>query len=555
MFGLFKKKNDEQGALSNLKTVTRWLQDLPAGDIYSAQEQVVKHLIQFNHAESTFTKDRLQVLMRLDEEAREMQSSLCTQYLRNARMSKSIESRLWTAIHAFYWEITRSYHSFLMAFVANPGGSKIQSFIPLITTRAIRGFADIIKWRYFRYEQIDEKLWLRLHNLYRIAEFDNFGGTEVMVYRTDGKQHTPAQEYGQALLLSLLGNGNLEPRQIEMVDQWLDNWSESIQVDSLYNPDIHGFYVETNKGHGLKRCRNQTSDPTIRYMSTNDLLAHLQTVVETLKAGASPAPLGLTEDFRLPEGYNLLSHVEREWAPLEARDRRINPRIPQTGQWKVVHDLGNICKELSKVETQVKAGSGVQLSPEEILDIKLYGFVTERTKERQSELLRKSSEADRHELWQEVDASAGGLGFLVNQLGSEWVKVGKLVAVSPIDEDNWSLGTVMRLARTSTGNRQAGIKLLPGKSQIVSLKLDDQNSGLGYVVDELDSFGGEHDIKAILIEENDGTEWLLLDGANYARNRNYLVRSPFSPSRQIRLDSVEESGESWLKVNFEVVAA
>jgi hypothetical protein len=552
MFSFFKKKNEDQGVLSNLKTVSRWVQELPAGDIYSAQEKVVQNLIQLNHGEANFSKDRLQVLMHLDEETRDMQSSLCAQYLRNARMSKSIESKLWIAIHAFYWEATRSYHSFLMDFVANPGGSKIQSFIPLITARAIRGFADIIKWRYFRYEKIDEKLWLRLHNLYRIAEFDNFSSTPVTVYRSDNHQHTPEQEYGQALLLSLFGSGTLVPKQIEMVDQWMDNWSNMIRVDGLYNPNAHTFYVDTSKGQGLKRCRNQVSDPTLRFVSTTDLLAHLKGVIDSLKSGASPATLGLTEDFRLPEGYGLLSQVEREWSPLDERERRHSQRQSETGRWKVIHSLSNISNELAKKEHQTKTSSETQLSPEEILDIKLYGFVTERTKSKRIEMDRESDTQARYELWDQSDSSDNGLGFKISQVNSDWVKVGKLIALCPLDESEWSLGTVMRLARRDEGDRMIGIKLFPGSFQTVILKPDGQDTGMSYVVDEPGQHG--HNIKAILLTDEDDSEQLLIDGANYARNRQYQLRSPFGPNRVIRLESVEDSGESWLKVNFKVVA-
>jgi hypothetical protein len=553
MFSFFKKKNEDEGVLSNLKTVTRWVQELPAGDIYSAQEKVVQNLIQFNHEKTNFSKDRLQILMHLDESTRDMQSSLCLQYLRNARMSKAIESKLWIAIHAFYWEITRGYHSFLMDFVANPGGSKIQALIPLLTARAVRGFSDIIKWRYFRYEQPDEKLWLRLHNLYRIAEFDNFSSTNVTVYKTDALQHSPAEEYGQALLLSLFGSGSLVPREIEMVDQWLDHWSDMIKVDTLYNPDIHTFYIDTSKGYGLRRCRNQVSDPTLRFMSTTLLLHHLKGVVESLKSGSSPAELGLSEDFRLPEGYSLINQVEKEWNTLKNRERRATPRTAKSGQWKVIHGLGNICNELSKTEIQAKA-SQAQLSPEEILDIKLYGFVTERTKDRQIELQRNAAPA-KHELWEQVDGSEQGLGFSINQSASQWVKVGNLIALCPLEDDQWELGIVTRLARKDEGNRVSGVKLFSGDFHPITLKQDSADSGLSYVVDEPGQPTGGHNVKAIMLSDAEDNERLLIDGASYARNRRYQLRSPFGPTRLIRLESVEDSGESWLKVKFEVIAA
>ncbi|MFA5082475.1 MAG: hypothetical protein WC474_08035 [Hydrogenophilaceae bacterium] len=552
MFGFFTKKSDANGVLTNLKTVSRWLEGLPAGDIYSAQEKVVQNLIQFNHSNLGYGKDRLQVLMRLDEETREMQESLCQQYLRNPRMSKSIESRLWNAIHAFYWEITRSYHSFLMDFIANPGGSKIQTYIPQIAARGIRGFASIIKWRYFRYEIMDEKLWLRMHNIYRVAEFDNFANSPVPVYRGDSRPHSPAEEYGQALLLSPFGSGNLVPRDIEMVDRWLDNWSSHIRIDTLYSPKHHTFYVDTGKGQGAKRCSEQMAEPNLRFISTHSLLSRIKEVRAALTQGDSPATLGLTEDFRLPEGYNLLDQVEAEWSPIDQSERRVSPRSPQSGQWRVIHGLAVICGELSKTEHE--GGSQGQLSPEAMLDIKLYGFVTERTKERVLEHTRESSQRKLQDLWEQRDASGNGISFVIGQQDSEWVKVGKLVAIRPLEEDRWQIGVVSRLARQHTNNRLVGVRLLSGGIQPVALKPVDPETSLGYVVDELDHPTIDGRSHALLLTNDDGNEQLIVDGASYARDRKYILRQPRADNRVIRLNSAEESSESWIRVGFSAVA-
>lgn len=553
MLGFFKKRPPEDGILTNLKTVSRWLQDLPAGDIYSAQEKVVQSLIQFNQSDKGFTRDRLQVLMHLDEATRDMQASLCLQYLRNARMSKAIESRLWSTIHAFHWETTRGYHGFLMDFVANPGGSKIQNHIPTITARAIRGFADIIKWRYFRYEKTEEKLWLRLHNLYRIAEFDNFANTQVRVYRSDELEHSPAEEYGQALLLSPFGNGNLLPREIEMIDTWLDAWSGDIRIETLFDPARHLFYVDAGKGYGIKRSRNQTSEPALRFISTMPLLARIAQVRNALKNGASPVSQGLTEDFRLPEGYTLLKQVELEWSPLEQRDRRGSPRTTASGQWRVIHGLQSICGELGRT------GHGnvqKQLSPEEILDIKLYGFVTERTKERKHEMERTSTAGSRHELWEQHDSSAGGLGFKVGQMDSTWIKVGKLVAVSQDGESDWHVGVISRLARLGDSNRLVGIRLLAEQTIAVSLRQEADETALSYVVDEPDLEAAEDKQGlAILLRDETSREQLIVDSSRYSRERKYLLQRPGAPALTIRFRDVDETGDAWLRVGFSAVAA
>jgi hypothetical protein len=549
MFGLFNKNNGDDGPLTNLKTISQWMQSLPAGDIYSAQEKVVQTLIQFNHSDAGFNKDRLQVLMHLDEESRDMQASLCLQYLRNARMSKAIESRLWSAIHAFYWEVTRSYHGFLMDFVANPGGSKIQSMVPLITTRAIRGFADIIKWRYFRYEKMDDKLWLRLHNLYRISEFDNFATMPVSVYRADSRPHSPAEEYGRIILLSPFGNGNMAPREIETISQWLEHWSDDINIESQYDTDRHTFYVDTSIGAGVKRCRNQITEPPLRFLSTQAILARIERIREALKRGASPVSLGLSEDFRLPEGYTLLKQAESEWSPLDQRDRRESDRTEQQGEWKVVCGLATICGELAKTKQHIQSNQSV-MSPEEILDIKLYGFITERTKQQSSDRSRETELRSKSEHWQQYDGSENGLGFALDAQQSEWVKVGKLVAVAPVETGTWELGVISRINRDQDGRRLVGVRLFNFTAFPVTLKSEQHDQQMGYVVDEPDLFTTDQQSRALLVNAGNEGEQLLIDGARYARERKCLLRAPMAESRIIQLESVEETGESWLRVSF-----
>jgi hypothetical protein len=548
MFGLFKKNNRDEGPLTNLKTVSRWMQSLPAGDIYSAQEKVVQTLIQFNHSEAGFDKDRLQVLMHLDEESRDMQGSLCMQYLRNARMSKAIESKLWSAIHAFYWEVTRSYHGFLMDFVANPGGSKIQSMVPLITARAIRGFADIIKWRYFRYEKMDDKLWLRLHNLYRIAEFDNFATLPVSVYRADSRQHSPADEYGRVILLSPFGNGNMAPREIEMISHWLEHWSEDIRIEHQYDNGRHAFYVDTSIGAGVKRCRNQITEPPLRFISTQALLTRIGKIRDELKNGATPVSLGLSEDFRLPEGYTLLKQAESEWSPLDQRDRRESDRTTQHGEWKVVSGLAAICGELVKTMQHMETNQG-SLSPEEILDIKLYGFITERSKQQSSQRERETALRNKLEHWQQCNRSQGGVGFTLDAQRSEWAKVGKLIAIAPVQTGVWELGVISRINRNQDSNRLVGVRLLNFPVQPVTLKMDLHDHQISYVVDDSDLFATDQQSRALLIKTDEG-EQLLIDGARYARQRRCILRAPMAENRTIQLESVEETGESWLRVSF-----
>ncbi len=553
MFGFFKRKKSEEDPLSDLKTVSRWMQELPAGDIYTAQEQVVQSLIQFNHAGLSMSKERLQVLMHLDDQARDMQYSLCVQYLRNPRMSKVIESRLWTAIHAFYWEITRGYHAFLMDFVANPGGSKIQPAIPLITARALRGFADIFKWRYFRYEKVEEKLWQRLHNLYRISEFDGFQGNRFKLYPSDSRPSSCMEEYVQTLLLSPLGAGSLTPKQIEMVDSWLDNWSEFTSLENRYEASRHFFYIDAAKGQPLKRIRDEINpESSFRFINAERLMEHLAKAERELRSGALPASLGLGEEFRLPDGYDLLSYVSNEWSPANEKERRIAPRQPMDGRCEVLRDLGNICNRI-KTELEIISGTSPnqQLSPEEILDIKLYGFVTERTKSTISQRLQGSRDLS-VEQWPLHDRSETGVGIMLRGEDSEWVKVGKLLALRLDPSQSWLIGVVRRITRLQDDIRKIGVQTLDTSPVLVQIESYESAPTLSYSVDDA-SYESQPPSQALTFPKLKEGNLIILESARYAHGRQYKLRDA-KGIRLIRLEAVRDKGDGWLMTTYSQIA-
>lgn len=549
MFGFFKRKKSEEDPLSDLKTVSRWMQELPAGDIYTAQEQVVQSLIQFNHAGLPMSKDRLQVLMHLDNQARDMQYSLCIQYLRNPRMSKVIESRLWTAIHAFYWEVTRGYHTFIMDFVANPGGSKIQPAIPQIAGRALRGFADIFKWRYFRYEKVEDKLWMRLHNLYRIAEFDGFQNARMKLYATDTNPTSCMEEYVQALLLSPLGAGSLAPKQIEMIDHWLDNWSDKAPLESSYDATRHFFYIDTEKGHGLKRIRpNASIESSFRFIDTERLQQHIQQTEIALKGGALPPTLGLGEEFRLPDGFDLLNHTANEWAANVERERRVTNREPAQGRCEVVRDLTAICKRI-EAELEISGGghASQKLSTEEILDIKLYGFVTERTKSAVSQRAHGNRDLSA-EQWPLFDRSDTGIGVILKGEESEWVKVGKLLAIRLDPTHPWQIGVIRRITRMQDDMRKIGVQSLSSAPALVQLESQEISAGLSYSVDDSQSFQQSGSQALIFPNLPDGSV-IIMESARYAHGRQYKMRDQKGISL-IRLESVRDKGDGWLMATY-----
>ena len=112
--------------------------------------------------------------MLLDEKARDLQDTLVRQYLRNPRMSRSVESQLWHAVTACTGKSHAVYDTFVLHLISTRPRRTHMNADPAHYPAGDPAFGHLLKWRSIRYLPAGEKLWLRLHNLYRIAESEGF---------------------------------------------------------------------------------------------------------------------------------------------------------------------------------------------------------------------------------------------------------------------------------------------------------------------------------------------------------------------------------------------
>ena len=562
MFSFFKRDKGTGDPLSDPNSIIRWIQELPAGDIYSTQNAVVAKLLEFNQSQNDCSAERLAVLIGLDERCRDMQFALCTQYLVNPHMSRVFEARLWKTIHSYFFEVARGYHAFLMHFIADPASRKLHAKLPLITARAQRALADVIKWRHFHFERIDEKLWLRMHNLYRMAEFNGFQHKKVQVYPADRRPSSCHEEYLQALLLSPLGNGKLLPRQLDKVDRWLDEWAALVTLDSQFLPNGHCFYVDTGKGQGMRHLRNPVGDTACRFISTAALRKRIDQTLAALQAGKTAVSLGLGEDFRFPEDGDLLALARSEWSPLSSRERRRMERQPKSGSWEIVRDLPSIISTLGNPLPSLYQGNSKTsstLTTDEILDIKIYGFVRTSTSTTRQKQAESAVAADQRARWIQTNASGHGLGFLLGTGTSSWVKAGYLLAMRDGDVFTpWQVGVTRRVEMDDKGQRIVGVEVLAGGISVIdleheTLQHEPEIAADGYEVHDT-THVTSHVCQALLHTPPAGAQAILLSPAHYAQGRRYIVRLPDTKTQLVQLDKVLDKGQGWVSVAYKVLA-
>jgi hypothetical protein len=350
-------------------------------------------------------------------------------------------------------------------------------------------------------------------------------------------------------MLDQSNSGSLYPRQIDLIDRWLDGWREKLSLSKTLDTELHVFAVDTSEDRGPRRIRNKGPEATTRYWSTMELLARLKTIRANLKDGAPPARVGLTEDARVSESLDLIEQLERQWAPLNHREQRRKPRQAIKKVVEIIHGLTPMIAHIKESGNEDVGnnvyGIGDNIIYEEAADIHVYGFVTTRTRERTSHLGRPSPLLPDTERWIMEDESECGYGTTIETHDKDWLRVGALVGVKPDKAENWSVGIVRRLSRFGEAQSSVGIETLPESPTLVMLY---GKKTAAYEVNGIDTTGAELPIAALMLT-GEMSSSLILDPAEYAHKRIFEYVH-LNEKRLIQLDEMGERGEGWIRVGF-----
>lgn len=544
------------GPLANVKAATRWLDNLPNGDVTKCQQAIFGELKRFNEASEPYTPDRLAVLMLLDERSRDLQDTLINQYLRNPRMSRLVESQLWHTVYGLHWEIARGYHT-AVQHLAHHGLGKGHD-LTLTTLRAITCFGALLKWRAIRYLPAGEKLWQRLHDIYRIAENNGFHRFALRAYADDVAESSCESIYLHILMLNLANSGTLYPKQIDLVDKWLNDWHGLLQLDTTLNTDAHNFVVDLSADRGPRRIRKPDDDKPMRFWGTAELVLELNRLHAALQKGSSPTQLGLGETARTAESLELLDHLRHQWSSLDAREQRRAPRATIKRLVDVAHGLDAIVNQIkfnqsNHTDASLNTspyGSGLNYSETE--DVQVYGFITDRTRERVSHMhaptLPKSPDV---ESWVMHDESEYGYGAIVESRDKDWLRVGALIGIKLHDANEWKIGIVRRLSRANGDTSSVGIETLT-EIPALAMLYDTTAPTPGYTVSGIDNSGATLPHASLWLAGSSGIDSVVIDPVHFIPGKICQIRAT-EERKLIALGAPIEHSKGWIRVVAEPV--
>lgn len=443
---ILRRKSDDP--VGDLKSATVWVQELPLADVHRAQVEIVKALTSLNENRRMSLKERVRVVMYLDEKARGLQSQLCRDYLAAIDSPNAPERAYLATILTFWEEIASAYQLCIKTFAQEPV-AKLWPRIQIITARGLYVLGQQAKWAALRYLPREPIVWRNLNRLYRFAEREGFEKTAVRLYPEHGEDTTASSEYARAQLLELAGPESLTPAQIDQVDGWLAQWARTVTIEADFRPHRQLYAINLAEARPARRLRRNMLGEKYRYFGVGLLLITIDKVLEQLKAGEIPARLGLGEDCRLPQCMELIELVQRRWARKDVARRH-----ERQAQMKVV----DVAIGFHDVATALHTGRRSRAERGELIEYRVMGHTVGGTP-----LGQPTGEAElfepKLERWLMENESTSGIGATLETSGAP-LKIGTLVGLRPDSRKHFLIGVVRRMQRNPSARAYVGIETL-----------------------------------------------------------------------------------------------
>lgn len=557
--GLGGGKRKPVHPLANADSAREWFETVLHDYGSGAHDQVTALLGEFNDADNIVDADSLDALLVLNAQANAQHRQLCTQYLMNARMPKVMENQLRAQIIHFGNQFLKAYQRYLSPDRRSEEGRRIEVLLPRVVSLMCHYMTEYALWKFFLHAVPDNVFWLNAHHLFRYAEQRNIVDVAVPLFDGD-RSSTIEDQYLCLLMISLLSGGSLTPRQMFNAYRVIRLLSGKLELRHVHEGE-GGFLVNLASDEAPRRVPRELSVvDSMRFWNSTDLLETLNAWGVLLEGGHVPVELKPILEPGLDIG--LLRHLAREWAPkpwlhhraerVPVRDRAIEVayRLPQ---------LHRLIREPDELLLQQAQLGGSSESFNAAADLRVYGFVTSRRRERPALNLNMPGEtvaplkgAAKLPQWLLENLSTTGLGVSLSPQGSEWLALGGLIAYREGGNDGWSLGIVRRIQRPSNEKIFVGIETLTDRPVAAAIRPDeDDGPALMTLPAELQWRGGEIALFVPHVREGRKINTLIVPVANYALGRS-LFMSARNKYFRVSLGKVLEKGSDWCLCELEI---
>ncbi|TCW33806.1 hypothetical protein EV669_101342 [Gulbenkiania mobilis] len=539
-----RRRNDP---LADAEAAATWVAELKAEFGSAAHERVTDLVSQAVTDGASPDAGRIDAVLRLNLDTASLHQQLGLQYLMNGRLPKLLEEQVRSQI----LDYGQAFISFYR-LASQPGSAASPAQVALMLSRSLFFLGERARWQFYRHRAPQDGFWLQVNEHLRCAEQWKAESLPICLFNEE-RGTTVQDQFLILQMLATLTSGNLSTRQLNFSHELLRLVSDRMTLHAGVQ-ETSSFVVDLLADQPAHRPRAQAAGGEYRGWSTADMVEILHGWAGSLEGGRTPEELR-----RLIEpgiDATLLRVLCREWAPrqmLFARAERVSVKERQI---EVAHRLPVLHRLIRKPEEEARsraaqAGEGF----EEATDIRIYGFVTTRRRDRMSALAPAAEAVALHDefaKWELDNISLTGLGVTFEALGNEWAQLGTLLGIRHADHPAWQLGLVRRLKRQQGNRVYLGIELLSDRPVAAAIRPADTRVLDPSLAPELVWSGGLISLFVALGKGGKTVNALILPLSAYTLGKQYVM-SARGKYFLVALGKVAEKGLDWCLAEVELV--
>jgi hypothetical protein len=344
------------------------------------------------------------------------------------------------------------------------GVPEVQAQLALICQRCIHYTGQVLIEYYRARREVVPGLWLELHGYYDTADEWELATDGVAEPLSAMQTTTCAGTYATVLLVGLANPSARTPRELG----WIIRWAQQLAPRTrIARPDAEaggrGYGVDLMQDKGLLPVDHLSETHSARLFDTSELGGIVQNLFGRLKAGDTPAALGLGEDCSAPMASRLLLQLYRPWC-LAAMPRRFE-RNRAAGLLPVAYGLECIYFHITGGDFTQPQHARIysRMDADKLWTFRNQMDPTQPLHVRAAEL------GYALDTWDIADQSVNGFRLVRNAAGPR-VEHGQLLALKPPGTDQFLLGRITWLVSQNNGQLEAGIQVLPGPAKGVGVR-------------------------------------------------------------------------------------
>ena len=536
--------------LDSVKQMAEWYAPFSRETGPVAHAKATELLMQFNAQSENYSPESLEAVLELDRLINVHHQQLCEQYLLNTRMPKALEAQLRAQILGYGRQVLAAYQRFMGFDPDDSSAAALRLMLPLVIARMMHYLSEFALWQYYRHYQPDEMFWRNVHQLFAYAEQHHIDAAPVQLF-ADGRSTTIHDLYLSLLMVSILTSGNLSIRQLRFAYQLSLLTSNTMTLGQDYLGDA-SFMVNLAAGQPPARVRGTLPKGAVRVWHTGDLVDQLTLWATVFESGGTPGELKAIMTAGVDAG--LLRYLCREWAVKPFRFERAERVRVQSQQVEVAQRLPVLHKlvreQEEKAREETRRASGVEDSFDTVDEVRIYGFVTSRRRERQPVSPLQAKE--QFPFWDVDNKSETGLGLTLPAQGNEWVALGMLLGLRERSTDEWSLGVVRRLQRPGQDRIYLGVQILTSRPVAAALRQEEGRPVDPSTPPEMVWNQGEIALFVPLVKDGKKLNTLLISIGSYAMGRQFHMVAR-GKVFLISLGRVVERATEWCQVEVELI--